>query len=259
MTILDRILERKAEEVQTLRRERGEADLVRAAASAPAPRDFAAALRSGPPPRLIAEFKRASPSAGPIREGADPGGIARAYESAGAAALSVLTDRDFFRGSLDDLRAARAAVSLPVLRKDFTLDPLQVLEARAAGADAALLIVAALDDAALGALLAVADDQSIAALVEVHTRPELERALEAGATLLGVNNRNLRSFETDVEVTRSLLRHAGGRTVVSESGLCDAETIGRLAAEGVDAFLVGEALMRADDPGSELRRLRGGA
>jgi indole-3-glycerol phosphate synthase len=259
VTILDRILERKVQEVRTLRRERGEAELLRAAASAPAPRDFAAALRSGAAPRVIAEFKRASPSAGPIREGAEPAAIARAYESAGAAALSVLTDAEFFRGSLEDLRAARAAVSLPVLRKDFTLDPLQVLEGRAAGADAVLLIVAALDDATLRALLAVAADQSLAALVEVHTREELERALEAGAALVGVNNRDLRTFKTDVEVTRSLLPHADGRTLVSESGLSDAETVGRLAAEGVDAFLVGEALMRAPDPAEALRRLRGGA
>jgi indole-3-glycerol phosphate synthase len=259
VTILDRILERKAEEVQRLRRERGEAELLRAAAGAPPTRDFGVALRSGAPPRLIAEFKRASPSAGTIRAGADPAEIARGYETAGAAALSVITDRDFFGGSLDDLRAARACVSLPVLRKDFTLDALQILEARAAGADAVLLIVAALDDASLRALLDVAREQSLAVLVEVHTRPELERAVAAGANLLGVNNRDLRSFKTDVEVTRALLHHAAGRTLVSESGISDPETVRQLAAEGVDAFLVGEALMRAEDPGGELRRLRGEA
>ena len=259
MTILKRILERKEEEVRSLRRERGEADLLRAASEAAPPRDFAGALRAGGAPRLIAEFKRASPSAGPIREGADPSEIARSYEAAGAAALSVITDRDFFRGSLDDLRAARAAVSLPVLRKDFTLDALQILEARAAGADAVLLIVAALDDGALRALLDVAREQSLAALVEVHTRGELDRALEAGAELIGVNNRDLSTFKTDVAVTRALLQHAAGRTLISESGISDPETVRQLMAEGVDAFLVGEALMRADDPGGELRRLRGEA
>jgi len=259
MTILKRILERKQEELRSLQRERGEADLLRAASDAAAPRDFAGALRGAAAPRLIAEFKRASPSAGAIREGAEPSEIARSYEAAGAAALSVITDRDFFRGSLDDLRAARAAVSLPVLRKDFTLDALQILEARAAGADAVLLIVAALDDGALRALLDVAREQSLAALVEVHTRGELDRALAAGAELIGVNNRDLGTFKTDVAVTRALLQHAAGRTLVSESGISDPETVRQLTAEGVDAFLVGEALMRADDPGGELRRLRGEA
>jgi indole-3-glycerol phosphate synthase len=257
VTILERILERKAEEVRSLRREPGEAGLRRAAAQAPAPRDFAGALRRGAPPRLIAEFKRASPSAGPIREKADPAEIARSYEAAGAVALSVLTDRDFFGGSLEDLRAARASVSIPVLRKDFTLDALQILEARAAGADAVLLIVSALDDAALRLLLDAAREQSLAALVEVHTRDELDRALAAGATLVGVNNRDLRTFRTDVEVTRALLPHAADRTLVSESGISDPEIVRQLAAEGVDALLVGEALMRADDPGDALRRLRG--
>jgi indole-3-glycerol phosphate synthase len=259
VTILNRILERKEQEVRSLRRERGEADLLRAASAAAASRDFAGALRGGAAPRLIAEFKRASPSAGTIREGAEPSEIARSYEAAGAAALSVITDLDFFRGSLDDLRAARAAVSLPVLRKDFTLDALQILEARAAGADAVLLIVAALDDGVLRALLDVAREQSLAALVEVHTRGELDRALEAGAELIGVNNRDLSTFKTDVAVTRELLQHATGRTLVSESGISDPETVRQLTAEGVDAFLVGEALMRADDPGGELRRLRGEA
>jgi indole-3-glycerol phosphate synthase len=146
-----------------------------------------------------------------------------------------------------------------VLRKDFTLDALQILEARAAGADAVLLIVAALDDPTLRALLDVAREQSLAALVEVHTRGELDRALAAGAELVGVNNRDLSTFKTDVAVTRALLQHAAGRTLVSESGISDPETVRQLTADGVDAFLVGEALMRAHDPGGELRRLRGEA
>ncbi|HTO55779.1 MAG TPA: indole-3-glycerol phosphate synthase TrpC [Myxococcota bacterium] len=255
MNVLDRILAQKREELAALRRD--SARLRAEALAAPAPRGFARALRSAPAPRVIAEFKRASPSKGEIRPGADPAAIARAYEAAGAAALSVLTDREFFRGSLDDLRAARAAVRVPVLRKDFTIDALQLFEARAAGADAALLIVAALDDSRLRELLACARELALDALVEVHDEPELERALAAGAELLGVNNRDLRDFKTDVGVTRALLPRAAGRTVVSESGIDAPETVRALAAEGASAFLVGEALMREPDPGAALRRLRG--
>jgi indole-3-glycerol phosphate synthase len=257
MTILGRILERKQEEIEALRRHPGEAALLAAASGAPEPRGFAAALVQGPRPRVIAEFKRASPSRGPIRAAADPAAIARAYQDAGAAALSVLTDRDFFAGELEDLRAARAATTLPVLRKDFALDPIQLLEARAAGADAVLLIVAALDDAWLRELLQCARAQRLDALVEVHTREELERACAAGATLVGINNRDLATFETDIGVTRALLAYAHGCTVVSESGIDSAKTVSELEAEGVDAFLVGEALMREADPGAALRRLRG--
>jgi indole-3-glycerol phosphate synthase len=206
---------------------------------------------------VIAEFKRASPSRGVIRADADPAEVARAYADAGAAALSVLTDAHFFRGGLDDLVAARAACPLPVLRKDFTLEPLQVLEARAAGADAVLLIAAALDDASLRELLAVTAEQGMDALVEVHCREELDRVLAAGAELVGVNNRNLHSFETDVAVTRALIPHVAGRTLVSESGLRSPATLRELQAAGVHAFLVGEALMRRPDPGAALRELRG--
>lgn len=257
MTILKRILERKQEELRSLRRERGEAELLRAASGAPAPRDFAVALRDGAAPRLIAEFKRASPSKGEIRPGAEPGQIARAYADAGAAALSVLTDEHFFRGRLDDLRAARAAVALPVLRKDFTIDPLQVLEARAAGADAVLLIVAALEDAQLRDLQAFAREVGLDVLVEVHDRSELDRAQRIGASLLGVNNRDLRTFRTDVKVTRELCAAAQDCTLVSESGLDRFEILRELEGLGVDAFLVGEALMREPDPGAALRHLRG--
>ena len=257
MTVLDRILERKREEVAALRAGPGRAELAARAARAETPRGFARALVAGPSPRVVAEFKRASPSRGEIRPGADPAAIARDYAASGAAALSVLTDREFFRGELADLRAARAACALPVLRKDFTIDPLQLFEARAEGADAALLIVAALADAQLRELLACARELGLDALVEVHDEPELERALAHGAALVGINTRDLRDFKTDVGVTRALLPRAAGRVVVSESGLDSPEVVRALAAEGASAFLVGEALMRAPDPGAALRRLRG--
>ena len=257
MTVLDRILERKREEVAALRAGPGRAELAARAARAETPRGVARALVAGPSPRVVAEFKRASPSRGEIRPGADPAAIARDYAASGAAALSVLTDREFFRGELADLRAARAACALPVLRKDFTIDPLQLFEARAEGADAALLIVAALADAQLRELLACARELGLDALVEVHDEPELERALAHGAALVGINNRDLRDFKTDVGVTRALLPRAAGRVVVSESGLDSPEVVRALAAEGASAFLVGEALMRAPDPGAALRRLRG--
>lgn len=256
-SVLARILEHKREEVALLRRARGEGSLLRAARLGPRLRGFARALRESPPPRVCAEFKRASPSKGEIRAGADPAAIARAYAAAGAAALSVLTDAAFFRGGLDDLCAARAACELPVLRKDFVIDPLQVLEARAAGADAVLLIVAALDDGRLHELLAASAEVGLDPLVEVHERPELDRALAAGAALIGVNNRNLHTFETDVGVTRELLPHVCGATVVSESGLSSREVLEQLQDEGVHAFLIGEALMRRPDPGAALRELRG--
>lgn len=257
MSVLDRILAVKRGEVAALRRDPGERELRARAARADRPRGFARALASGARPRVIAEFKRASPSKGEIRPGADPGAVARAYAAAGAAALSVLTDAQFFQGSLDDLVRARAAVAVPVLRKDFTIDPLQLCEARAAGADAALLIVAALGDGQLGELLACAGELGLDPLVEVHDAAELERALAAGAELVGVNNRDLRDFKTDVGVTRALLPRAAGRTVVSESGLDSPEVLRALEAAGASAFLIGEALMREPDPGAALRRLRG--
>jgi indole-3-glycerol phosphate synthase len=257
VTVLDQILERKREEIAELRRKTDERTLAARAREAGPTRGFARTLASAARPRVIAEFKRASPSKGEIRADADPAEIARAYAAAGAAALSVLTDRDFFRGSLDDLRRAREACALPVLRKDFTLDRIQILEARASGADAVLLIVAALDDAALRELLGCAREVGIDALVEVHGAGELERALALGVELIGINNRDLHSFKTDVAVTRALLPHAAGRAVISESGIDSAEVVRALEAEGVQAFLVGEALMREPDPGAALRRLRG--
>ena len=256
MSILERILERKRSELAKLEEKVGRASLRRAAEQAPPCRGFASALRTHSTPRVIAEFKRASPSKGIIREAADPARIARAYAQAGAAALSILTDRDFFQGSLDDLRAAREACTLPALRKDFIIDSLQIFEARAAGADAILLIVAALEDSALAELHACARTLGLDVLVEVHTREEIERARKLGAEILGINNRDLGSFRTDVAVTRSLLPDTQGCTVVSESGLDDADIIAELSESGVHAFLIGEALMRAEDPGEALETLR---
>lgn len=246
--ILAAIVETKRREIEDLR-ERG-SDLERAAASAPEPRDFAAALRRGAHVALIAECKRRSPGAGDIRPDVDPAALAVAYASAGAAALSVLTDLEYFGGSLDDLRRARGAVALPVLRKDFTLDPVQVVEARAAGADAVLLIVRLLTDDALAALRREAEALGMAVLVEAHDRDELRRAVDCGATIVGINNRDLATFTTDLDTTLRLLDSLpNGVTVVSESGIRTAADVARLGDGGVDAILVGETLLRAPDPG----------
>ena len=206
---------------------------------------------------VIAEIKRASPSKGALRPGLDPADLARSYERGGAAALSVLTEEEFFRGSLEDLRAARGAVSLPVLRKDFVIDEWQIYESALAGADAILLIVAALDDAALRSFRELAEDElGLDALVEVHTAGELSRAEAAGAKLIGVNNRDLRSFEVSLETSVELAARArGGALLVSESGLRDRRDLLRLRGHGFDGFLIGEAFMRAADPGAALRAL----
>jgi indole-3-glycerol phosphate synthase len=203
---------------------------------------------------VIAEIKRASPSKGALRPDLDPGELARASERGGAAALSVLTEEEFFKGSLEDLRAARAAVSLPVLRKDFVIDEWQIYESAAAGADAILLIVAALDDASLRSFRELAEDAlGLDALVEVHTAAELERAEASGARLVGVNNRNLRTFEVSLETSVELAaRVRGGALLVSESGLRDRQDILRLRSHGFRGFLIGETFMRAADPGAAL-------
>lgn len=224
----------------------------------PEPHRFARALR-GPGLGCIAEFKRRSPSAGWIRQGADPAAIARAYAAAGAAALSVLTDEPFFGGSLDDLRAARAAVDLPILRKDFVVDAYQIAEARAAGADAVLLIVAALDDAGLRGLLDEARRLDLDVLVEAHSEVEVERALALGADLLGINHRDLRTFEVDTTLAVRLRdRVPRGTVLVAESGLRTPADVARMRAGGIDAILVGEGLMRQPDPGAALAALLGG-
>jgi indole-3-glycerol phosphate synthase len=220
-------------------------------------RDFMGAL-VGPGLSVIAEVKRRSPSAGSLDEGLDPAGLARDYEAGGAAALSVLTEPDHFHGSLDDLARARRACSVPVLRKDFLLHPGQVWEAAAAGADAVLLIAAVLDDGALAASLAAAEEAWVAALVEVHDEAEARRAAAAGARLVGVNNRNLGTFRVDLgtaERLRGLLPE--GAVAVAESGISTPEAAARMSAAGYDAVLVGEALVRAAEPAVFLRSLRG--
>ena len=246
LSILQRIVDTKRGEVADLAPRR--AELRARAADAPPARGFAAALRRPGEVRLLAEVKRRSPSAGEIRPGADPVEVARAYESGGAAAVSVLTDREFFGGDLDALRRVRAEVGLPAIRKDFLIDPVQLWEARAAGADAVLLIARILDDTRLAELLGLAAEGGMDALVEVHDAGELERALAAGARLVGVNNRDLGSFTTDLDLSVRLARSVpGGVTLVAESGIRTAGDVDRLGAAGVDAVLVGESLMRQDD------------
>ncbi len=257
--ILARILRRKQEEVAERSAHRPLAELIAAAQGADRPRGFLAAIEAklaAGLPAVIAEAKKASPSKGLLRADFDPAAIALSYERAGAACLSVLTDIDFFQGSDAYLRQARAACTLPVLRKDFLVDPYQVYEARALGADAVLLIVACLSDAELRDLGRLAGDLGMDALIEVHEGGELERALAAGGRLIGINNRNLRTFEVSMETTLGLLeRIPAGCRVVTESGILRREDVALMRRHGVNAFLVGEAFMRAADPGAELRAL----
>ena len=203
---------------------------------------------------IIAEFKRRSPSRGEIRTNADPASIAKAYESAGAAAVSVLTEEDHFHGSLDDLRAVRRAISLPILRKDFIFDEYQLYESAAAGADALLLIVAALDDETLGLLRRITEEElGMDALVEVHTTEEMDRAIRSGAKIIGVNNRDLGTFEVSLETSVKLAPIApNGAVLISESGIGSAADISRLRSLGYRGFLIGETLMRANDPAQVL-------
>ena len=259
--ILQRIVAVKHEEVTAARRLRSEADLRQAALAQSPPRGFAAALRAklaAGAPAVIAEIKKASPSKGVIREHFAPAEIAASYAQHGAAALSVLTDAQFFQGHADFLVAARAACALPVLRKDFMIDPYQVLEARAMGADCILLIAACLSDAQMAELEACATEQGLDVLVEVHDGDELERALRLHTPLLGINNRNLRSFEVTLDTTLALLsRVPSDRLPVTESGIQGRADVQRMRAAQVHAFLVGEAFMRADDPGVALAALFG--
>ena len=257
--ILARILQTKAVEVEQARAALPLSEVkARAAAAAPA-RDFVGAIRSrveARRPAVIAEIKKASPSRGVIREDFRPAEIARSYELGGAACLSVLTDAQYFQGSLAYMTEAREACSLPVLRKEFILDEYQIHEARAAGADAILLIVAALDDARMQAFEAIADALGMAVLVESHDAAELERALRLKTPLIGINNRDLRTFETSLETTYGLLRQIDGdRLVVTESGILDRSHVDAMRAHDVHGFLVGEAFMRAPDPGTQLRAL----
>jgi indole-3-glycerol phosphate synthase len=259
--ILERILARKREELEAARAAVPFAEMQRRAATAPQPRDFVAALRAkiaAGRPAVIAEIKRASPSKGLLRADFDPAAIAKSYESGGAACLSVLTDRDFFKGDPSHLLAARNACGLPVLRKDFITEPYQVHESRLLGADCILLIAAALARQDMQGLEASARSLGMAVLVEVHDGAELEAALALQTPLLGINNRNLRTFETRLETTLDLLeRVPAGKIVVTESGILAPADVARLRARSVNAFLVGEAFMRAPDPGAALRALFG--
>lgn len=253
--ILDEILAWKRQEVASRRRARSLAALRADAERAAPPRDLVAAL-TAPGVSLIAEVKRASPSRGALRPGLDAPALARTYAAAGAAAVSVLTDGRFFRGSLADLRAVRAAVGLPLLRKDFVVDAYQVYEARAAGADAVLLIVAALNDGALETLYRAIQSLGMAALVEVHDEAELDRALGLGPRVVGVNNRDLRTFDVDLETTARLrARVPAGTLLVAESGIQARADVARLARMGADAMLVGEALVCAGDVAAKVQEL----
>jgi len=259
--ILDRILATKADEVAAAKRLRPWADVDAAARAAPPPRDFVQAMRAkiaSGHAAVIAEIKKASPSRGVLREAFDPPAIAASYAAAGAACLSVLTDRSYFQGAPEFLTAARAACTLPALRKDFIVDQYQIAEARALGADAILLIVAALDDARMVALEACARDYRMDVLVEVHDAAELDRALKLSTPLIGINNRNLRNFSVSLHTTLELLpRVPADRIVVTESGIVAQRDVAQMRRHGVNAFLVGEAFMRAPDPGAALTALFG--
>ncbi|WP_017939820.1 indole-3-glycerol phosphate synthase TrpC [Zestomonas thermotolerans] len=259
-TVLNKILARKAEEVAERRALVSLAELERAACAAPAPRGFARAMleqAARKQPAVIAEVKKASPSKGVLREDFVPAAIARSYEEGGATCLSVLTDVDFFQGADRYLQEARAACALPVIRKDFMIDPYQIVEARALGADCVLLIVSALSDAQMAELAAVAKGVGLDVLVEVHDGDELERALNTLDTpLVGINNRNLHTFEVSLETTLDLLpRIPRERMVVTESGILNRADVELMKINEVYGFLVGEAFMRADNPGAELQRL----
>ncbi|AXA64989.1 MULTISPECIES: indole-3-glycerol phosphate synthase TrpC [Pseudomonas] len=259
-TVLQKILARKAEEIAQLKARTSLAELEAQARAADAPRGFARALQAQVARKeaaIIAEVKKASPSKGVIREHFVPAEIAHSYALGGATCLSVLTDVDFFQGGNAYLQQARAACQLPVIRKDFLVDPIQVVEARAIGADCILLIVAALDDGLMGELAATAKDVGLDVLVEVHDGAELERALTVLDTpLVGVNNRNLHTFEVSLEATLDLLpRIPQDRLVITESGILNRADVELMEINEVRAFLVGEAFMRADEPGQELQRL----
>lgn len=257
--ILKKILARKTEEVAARKSRLKLADLKTGIKESPAVRGFNLALQktlSRGRPAVIAEIKKASPSKGVLRNHYDPAAIAGSYEQAGASCLSVLTDSDFFQGSDDHLRTARASCTLPVLRKDFMIDPYQIYESRWIGADCILLIVSALPDTRLQELAHIAAELDMDVLMEVHDREELERALLLRLPLIGINNRNLHTFETDIQTTIGLMPDVfPDRTVVTESGIHSRDDVALLRKYNVNCFLVGEAFMRAPDPGEKLKTL----
>ena len=255
-SILDKIFVAKRDELKEQRKLVSDVAIVARAKDASAPRDFVAALRSRRP-AIIAEIKRASPSKGDILPDLDPQVVARQYQACGAAAISVLTDRHF-KGTLDDLRAVREAVNLPLLRKDFIFHPYQVYEGRAAGADCILLIVAMLKEGELRSLAALAREIKMAALIEVHNPEEFALASRIGAEFIGINNRDLHTFVTDLAVTERLLDgYRGDALIVAESGISKPEDIRRLDRAGARAFLIGESLLRENDPAGKLPELLG--
>ena len=257
--ILQKILQRKVEEIYAASQKESAVELSKRAEHASKPRGFIEAIKTriaNGEPGIIAEIKKASPSKGVMRENFIPADIAKTYEQHGAACLSVLTDRDFFQGSEEYLRQARGVTQLPVIRKDFIIDPYQVYEARAMDADCILLIVAALGDSSMNELLALAHHLDMDVLMEVHDREEMERALMSGAKLIGVNNRNLRTFDVSLQNTLDMLDMVpDDRILVTESGIHTPEDVKLMRDHNVNAFLVGEAFMRADDPGKKLAEL----
>jgi len=257
--ILNTILHRKAQEVQQRQRQQPLHELQAQIKTLPPPRGFAAALQTtiaANKPAVIAEIKKASPSKGLIREHFDPQAIARSYQAGGAACLSVLTDHDFFQGHEQDLQHARAACTLPVLRKDFIVDPWQLYESRCLGADCVLLIIAALSDRQLVEMSILAQQLQLDVLLEAHDKRELGRALQLPHGLIGINNRNLRSFEVSLETSLTLKSAVPEeRMIISESGILTATDVQRLRQAGIHAFLVGEAFMRAEHPGQALQQL----
>lgn len=262
--ILNKILAVKAQEVAQAKAQQPEQALLaqirhQASIRDYHPRGFERAIRAKHAlhqPAVISEIKRASPSKGLLRDSYHPADIAKDYEQAGAACLSVLTDHDFFQGKPEDLIAARAACALPVLRKDFMVDPYQVLQARAWGADCILLIVAALTDAQMAELESAAFEQGMDVLIETHDRKEMERALKCRSPLIGINNRNLRTFETSLSITLDMIDMVPrDRIIVTESGIHTAADVAVMRKAGVETFLVGEAFMRASSPGAQLKTL----
>ena len=256
--ILERILQSRRTAIAGLKNSGVEAGLPQSVAAAPAPRDFRRALRQTDRVTLIAECKERSPSGGVLQRAYDPVRLAQRYAAGGAAAISVLTEPEFFGGSLDHLQAVRAAVDVPVLCKDFIIDPIQILAARVVGADAVLLIVGLLDDGALRELQALASRLSMQAVVEVHSEEELDRALRADAGIIGINNRDLNRMKTDRQTTARLRPMIpAGPVVISESGIESRADVDELRRLGVDAVLVGESLLRAEDLDAKVRELSG--